>query len=246
MNVQCTVVKCFEPRHPKSSTQRPNPETNIARKSKALSRERIVHAAIKLADARGIEAVSMRQLANKLGFGVMSLYNHIKDKDDLLDGMVDAVATEIELPAGGDEWQAALRGCAISAYKTMLKHRWLAGQWGRQPGAAKNRYHESILRVMREANFPEELACQGFHALTMHVVGFALQVLEMPFTNKREFTAMGKKSLEALPEQDFPYLREHIHFHLDGRDQRNDFKYMLDLILDGLNRDYTHHETSAA
>jgi len=90
---------------------------------------------------------------------------------------------------------------------------------------------------MRTADFPEELACRGFHALTMHVVGFALQALEMPFSNKREFIAFGKRHLKELDEQEFPYLREHVRFHLDGKDQRSDFKYMLDLILDGLERD---------
>lgn len=210
------------------------PATN---KKKPLNRARIVRAAIQLADRQGLEALSMRTLAGKLGFGVMSLYNHVKDKEDLIDGMVNAVAAEIELPKGSGDWQGDLRACAISAYRMMLNHRWLAGQWSRWPGEAKNHYHEAILRIMRQADFPEPLACQGFHALTMHVVGFALQVLDMPFSNKKELVALGRKAMTELPAEEFPYLTEHIQYHLQGKDQRNDFKYMLDLILDGLQRD---------
>ena len=119
----------------------------------------------------------------------------------------------------------------------MLRHRWVAGVWGRRAGPMKNRYHEALLRVMRQADFPEVLACQGSHALTMHVVGFALQALEMPLTTREEFHAAGRQALEELDAEQFPYLREHVQFHLDGRDQRSDFKFMLDLILDGLERD---------
>ena len=179
----------------------------------------------------------MRNLAKELGFGVMSLYNHVADKDDLLDAIVESVASEIEIPKEGTEWKEGLRRCVISAYRMMLNHPWVPGLWGRSLGYAKNRYHDALLRLMRKAEFPEELACRGFHALTMHVVGFALQVLEMPFTGKKEFQAFGKRHLKELEEQDLPYLHEHVRFHLAGKDVRSDFKYMLDLILDGLERD---------
>ena len=179
----------------------------------------------------------MRSLANELGFGVMSLYNHVKDKDDLLDAMVASVASEIEIPESPIAWKAGLRACIVSAYRMMLNHHWLPSLWSRSLGFAKNRYHDTVLRLMREADFPEELACRGFHALTMHVVGFALQVLEMPFATKQEFVAFGKQHLADLEEQDLPYLRDHVRFHLEGKDKRSDFKYMLDLILDGLERD---------
>lgn len=199
-------------------------------------------AAIQVADKSGLDALSMRSLAKELGFGVMTLYNHVQDKDDLLDAMVESVASEIEIPKRKTEWKADLRRCIVSAYRMMLNHPWLPGQWGRSLGYAKNRYHDAILGVMREADFPEELACRGFHALTMHVVGFASQVIEMPFTNKQEFVAFGKQHLKDLDEQDLPYLRDHVQFHLDGKDQRSDFKYMLDLILSGLDKDLSRAE----
>jgi len=204
-----------------------------------LNRARIVNAAIAFADEHGLQALSMRSLARNLGFGVMSLYNHVADKDDLIDAMVDAATGEIDIDTTCESWRETLRTCLISAYKVMLRHRWLPKEWSRFPGPAKNHYHEAILRTMRQADFPEPLACQGFHALTMHVVGFALQVLEMPFSNQEELAALGRQALDDLDEQAYPYLREHVHFHLSGQDERNDFKYMLDLILDGLERELT-------
>ena len=226
---------------PKSSKEK-------ARKRLGLTKTQIINSAITYADTHGIETLSMRILAAQLGCGVMSLYNHVADKDDLLDGMIDAVACEIDLPTtAGDRstWSGDLRNCAISAYKVMLNHAWAAKTWGRMPGPAKNRYHEAILRTMREAGLPEELSCRGFHALTMHVVGFALQVLELPFSSKEEVHELGHRALDDLNQEAFPYLREHVHFHLSGKDQRNDFKYMLDLILDGLERDFaaSQHKT---
>ena len=214
-------------------------EAKIAKRAtKAkLTRDRIVDAAVRFADEKGLDALSMRSLAKELNFGVMSLYNHVNDKDDLLDAMVEKVASEIELPTEVRVWKEDLRHCIVSAYRVMLNHPWLPAVWGRPPGYAKNRYHDTVLRLMRDADFPEELACRGFHALTMHVVGFALQVLEMPFKTKREFRAFGKQHLKDLDEQGLPYLSEHVRFHLEGKDVRNDFKYMLDLILDGLERD---------
>lgn len=222
-------------------------KTDITSSTKAkvskerLSRARIVQAAIDFADTQGLDALSMRSLGKELGFGVMSLYNHVDGKDDLLDAMVDVVSFEIELPQNektSATWKADLRACMISAYGMMRLHRWVSRVWNRPPGVGKNRYHEGVLRIMRQADIPEELSCRGFHALTMHVVGFALQVLDMPYSNQQELRALAHKSFDELDEQTYPHLREHIRFHLDGRDKRSDFKYMLDLILDGLERDF--------
>lgn len=181
----------------------------------------------------------MRTLAKELGYGVMSLYNHVADKDDLLDGMLELVAAEIELPPTGGAWSTNLRNCAISAYKALLNHPWAGRYWSRSPGPNKNAYHEAVLRVMREAGFPEELACQGYHALTMHVVGFAVQVTELPYNNNAQLVAMTKQAQQQMPVEEFPYLNEHIQFHLAGKDKTNNFKYMLDLILSGLDREAT-------
>lgn len=208
-------------------------------KKAKLGRDLVIQGAIAFADKKGLDALSMRSLARELGYGVMSLYNHVQDKDDLLNSMVEMLAAEIELPDDAMGWKKGLRRCTVSAYLIMRAHPWLPSLWGRCLGYAKNRYHDHLLRLMRCADFPEELACRGFHALTMHVIGFALQAAEMPFSTKKEFAAFGKQHLNDLAEQDLPHLREHVLFHLAGKDTRSDFKFMLDMILDGLERDLT-------
>ncbi len=205
-----------------------------------LTRQQIIAAAIDYADKNGTDALSMRHLASELSCGVMSLYNHVSDKGDLLQGMADSVALEFELPvrkATAKNWSTDIRACVISAYRVMLSHSWVVPIWGRSDGPGKRHYHETILRILRQAGFKEELACRGYHALTMHVVGFALQVSDLPFNNNKDLRSIATQVLDELPADEFPYLIEHIHFHLDGRDKRSDFKYMLDLIIEGLARD---------
>ncbi len=175
----------------------------------------------------------------------MSLYNHVSDKDDLLDAMVEAATAKIESQNAQitrQFWKDELRSKMISAYGVMSNHRWLPGIWNRFPGPSKHQFHESLLRTMREANFSEELACRGFHALTMHLGGFALQATELPFSTRQEFVALCNRFLEELDPNEFHYVREHIQFHLEGKDRSSDFAYMLDLILDGLERKLAEEE----
>ena len=150
----------------------------------------------------------------------------------------EQVIGKLELPPPSKNWKKDLRGCAISAYKMMITHHWLAQEWNRgKPGPAKNSYHECILRIMHNAQFSEDLACQGVHAVTMHVLGFALQVIKFPFSDMNALRKLAQEQLDTLSDEEYPNLRAHVQYHLDGRDQRNDFKFMLDLILDGLEAD---------
>ena len=131
-----------------------------------------------------------------------------------------------------------MRACAISAHHVLLSHRWSISLWGtRGPGPGKLRHLDSILRVLRESGFSEEMACRGFHALTMHIVGFTLQVLELPFSNRSELVAVAENFLSEVDHDAYPYFVEHVKHHLDESRDPDDFVYMLDLILDGLERD---------
>jgi len=219
---------------PAPTRKRPSKKTR-----KKLTREQIVQAAIAFADKKGIEELSMRRLAVELNCGAMSLYHHVADKDELIGLMIDAIAEEIELPSPAQDWAADMRAYIISAYKMMLNHRWAPKHWSQGIGPAKHDYHENILRMLRQSGFSEELACRGYHALTMHVVGFSMQVLELQpiIGSKQKMHTMGKQLLGEMSSERYPYMVEHIEFHLSGKDQRNDFKYLLDLILDGLERD---------
>lgn len=202
-----------------------------------LTPERVLAAAIAYADLHGVEALSMRELARDLGFGVMSLYNHVANKDEMLDGMVDLVASEIEAPLPRDgDWKSALRGTAVSAHQTLLRHPWVSTMWStRPPGPAKLRHFDSILRGLREAGFSVATACRGFHAITTHIVGFTLQKLDFPVA-QQDLTDVAKSFLAEMSTADYPYFAEHVQHHIDSPQQGDSFEFVLDLILEGLER----------
>src|ERR1700731_1417540 len=126
-----------------------------AKRRASLTRERILRAAISLADRDGIESLSMRKLGYELGVEAMSLYNHVRNKVDMLDGMVDVVFSEIDLPADGVDWRTAMRKRAISARQALLRHPWAIGLMESRatPGPATLRHHDSVLGSLRMAGF---------------------------------------------------------------------------------------------
>ena len=204
-----------------------------------LSRDRVLRAAITLADAGGIESLSMRKLAQALGVEAMSLYYYVAKKDDILDGIVDLVVSEIELPADGAGWKAAIRQSAISAHDVFLRHRWACSLMMSSPrvSPARVRYMESLLRCLREGGFSAALTCHAYHALDSHIVGFTLWELTFP-ADSEELADIAQTFLRELPVDDYPYLAEHIEQHLtqSGHDGEGEFEFGLDLILDGLER----------
>ena len=203
-----------------------------------LSRERVLRAAIALADARGIEALSMRKLAQELGVEAMSLYHHVAKKDDILNGIVDVVLDEIELPAKGTEWKDAIRRSAISAHNVFVRHPWACSLVLTMSGIspARLRYMDALLASLREAGFPPELTYHGYHALDSHIMGFTLWQGNFPAT--AELAELAANFLRELPAEEYPDLVEHIEQHLtpSGHDGEGDFEFVLDLILDGLER----------
>ncbi|HEY2074417.1 MAG TPA: TetR/AcrR family transcriptional regulator C-terminal domain-containing protein [Gaiellaceae bacterium] len=214
--------------------------SNVQRKPRqALSRERILDAAIRLADEGGIESVSMRKVGQALGVEAMSLYNHVANKDDLLDGMVDLVTGEFELPDGGD-WEDDVRRCAVSAHDALLRHRWAANlivaPRGIQHG--RLRYMNWIMRRLHEAGFSPELTYRGYHALDSHILGFTLWQLghAMPAAADDDLIA---NILREFPYDEYPYVGEHIRQHLADESPDasvSEFEFGLDLVLAGFNR----------
>jgi AcrR family transcriptional regulator len=207
-------------------------------KRKPLSRDRVLQAAIRLADEGGIEALSMRKLAQKLGVEAMSLYNHVANKDDIVDAIVDAVASEVDPPSGGPDWKKALRESAISAHEAFLRHRWAASLWMSRggPSPTRLRYGESILRTLRQAGFSEDVTYHAFHTFESYVLGFTLQELSFPY-EREELTQLAARFLRTFPADDYPYFAEHIRQHVEPRqEQGGTFEFGLDLILDGLER----------
>lgn len=205
-----------------------------------LSRERVLEAAIRLADGRGIEALTMRRLAQELGVEAMSVYHHVANKDDILDGIVQRVLEECELPAPGDEWKAAIRRTAISTHEVLVRHPWAANLvlGGAGTGAARLRYMDGILGALRRAGFSAEMTDHAYHAIDSHIMGFTLWQVGMNLGSEEELKTMAAQFLSQLAVEEFPHLAEHIGQHLKPRDADDvgEFEFGLGLILDGLER----------
>lgn len=206
-----------------------------------LTRERVLRAGVEFADEHGVEALSMRELARELGFGVMSLYNHVVNKDELLDGMVDLVAGEIKAPPSSGDWKKDMRETAESAHQALLRHAWASTMWShRGPGPAKLRHMDSILKCLREAGFTVDVACQGFHAITLHIIGSTLGKLDFP-VKAEELPNLASNFLEQMSTEEYPYFAEHVMHHIEATDHPGSFEFVLDLILDGIDRADSGH-----
>jgi AcrR family transcriptional regulator len=203
-----------------------------------LTRERVLGAALRLVDEGGVHALSMRKLSRALGVEAMSLYNHVANKDDILDGIVDLVASKVDPPVPGPDWKAALRDHAISHHAALAHHPWAASRWmaAGDPSPLRLRAADGVLRTLREAGFSKELTYHGYHSLVVHVLGFALQEQTVQYS-KAELEQRAESFLRNFPADDYPDLAEHIAQHMEPTDDhRGAFEFGLDLILDGLER----------
>ncbi len=205
-----------------------------------LSRERVLAEAVVLADENGIGTLTMRRLADRLHVEPMSLYYHVANKDEILDGMVDAVFGEIKLPSASAEWKTAMRDRAGSARDVLRRHPWAVGLMGSRltPGPATLRHHDAVIGCLRNAGFTIELAAHAFSAIDSYLYGFAMQELSLPFTTPEETAAMAATFLDHFPAEEYPHLAELTTQHVlrPGYDYGNEFGFGLDLILDGLER----------
>jgi AcrR family transcriptional regulator len=205
-----------------------------------LSRERVMQAAIQLADRDGIDALSMRKLGQEVGVEAMSLYNHVRNKEDVLNGMVDFVFSEIDLPPSGADWTAAMRQRAISARQALLRHPWAIGLMESrvQPGPATLRHHDSVLRNLRESGFSVELAAHAYSLLDSYIYGFTLNELSLPFDTSGGAAEVAGNIFREFLRGEYPYLAEMATEHAmkPGYDYGDEFAFGLDLILKGLKR----------
>jgi AcrR family transcriptional regulator len=205
-----------------------------------LNRERVFRAAIALADQQGIESLTMRALGGELGVEAMSLYYYVANKDELLDGMVDLVYSEIELPSDEADWKTAMRRVATSAREAFSRHRWAITlmETRTRPGPANLRHHDSVIRTLREAGFSIKHAIHAFSLLDSYISGFALQELTLPFDSSEELAEAAETILAQFPADEYPHLAETITEHVTkpGYDYADEFKVGLDLILDALER----------
>ena len=205
-----------------------------------LSRERVLLAALALADDGGIEALTMRRLGERVQVEAMSLYNHVAGKEDILDGIVDLVFSEIVVPPDTADWKTTMRRRATSTRDVLGRHPWatILMQSRTKPGPATLHHHDSVIGSLRKAGFTIDMAAHAFSAMDGYIYGFALQQLNLPSHTVEESTALAEDILRELPADRFPYLAEMIVEHAlkPDYDYAKEFEFGLDLILDGLER----------
>lgn len=203
----------------------------------ALSRQRILAAAVRVADQAGAEAISMRKVAQELGVEAMSLYHHVPNKDAILDGVVDEVFAAIDLPSTTDDWREAIRARAHSARAVLSRHTWALGLMDsrRDPGLTTLRHHDAVLGVLRRAGFTLPMAAHAISLLDSYIGGYVLQEANLPLQTPADVEDVAGALLAELPDN-LPYLREMIVDHAlqPGYDFTAEFDYGLDLILDAL------------
>jgi AcrR family transcriptional regulator len=196
--------------------------------------------ALALADASGIESLTMRKLGEAVGVEAMSLYNHVPSKGDLLDGLIDLVFSEIELPSGTDGWKTAMRQRAISARAVLSRHRWAIGlmESRTSPGPATLRHHDAVIGCLRQAGFPVALAAHAYSALDSYIYGFALQEASLPFDTSEQTSELAQAIVAQFPADEYPHLAEFTFEHVlrPGYDYGSEYQFGLDLILDGLEK----------
>lgn len=212
-----------------------------------LTREKVLRAAVAFADRSGIGSLSMRKLGEVLGVEAMSLYNHVANKDELLDGMVDLVFSEIDLPSRGTDWKTAMRQRAISARQVLARHRWAIGlmESRSSPGPATLRHHDAVLGSLREAGFSVEMAAHAFSLLDSYTYGFALQEASLPFDTGPSTAELAEMIMAQFAAGEYPHLTELTVTHVlkPGYDYGSEYEFGLGLILDGLDKERAKAQT---
>ncbi len=208
-----------------------------ARRARApLTRERILRAAIELADEAGVEALSMRRLGRRLGVEAMSLYNHVADRDDILGGMVELVATDFEVPTGAPDWRTSIRSSARSAHEVLLRHPWSSSlaESRAEVGPVRLRWLEATVGVLTSVGFPMPIVIRTLMALDAHTYGFTLQEQAWPFPPEASQERATVLADELPPGH--PNVAALMNYVATTDVPIVDFDFGLDLLLDGLER----------
>jgi AcrR family transcriptional regulator len=209
-----------------------------AEKRVPLSRERLLRGAIAIANAAGIGALTMRSLAQELGVKPMTLYHHVANKEEILDGIIDVVFGEIDLPPADADWRSALRHRAISARNVLGRHPWATPLMESRaaPGPATLRQHDAVIGTLRRAGFTIEMTAHAYSLLDSYVYGFVLTEAGLPFDSPETVPDVAEAILAQFPSEEYPHFAELAAEHVlqPGYDYGEEFEFGLDLILDGL------------
>jgi AcrR family transcriptional regulator len=215
-----------------------------------LTRERVLRGAVVVADAGGVGALTIRSLAEELGVKPMSVYHYVANKDAILDGIVDIVFSEIELPVIGGDWRSEMRRRASSAREVLRRHPWAIGllESRTNPGPDTLRHHDTVLGLLRAAGFSVEMTAHAYALIDSYVYGFALQEASLPFEGPDTVADIAEPMMEHFSTGGYPHLvAMSAEFFLQpGYDFGNEFEFGLDLILDGLARFLPPHESAGS
>jgi AcrR family transcriptional regulator len=202
-----------------------------------LTRQRVLRTAVDLADREGLGALTMRRLGAELGVEAMSLYKHVANKEEILDGIVEVVTSEIEVPGEGAHWKEAMRQRAMSARAVLSRHSWAIGllEGRSSKGPTSLRYLDAILGNLRGAGFSIENAAHAFWLLDSYVYGHVIQETSFPVGTTEETTESGGSVPDQITGREYPHLIE-VEEHALTAEYSFDteFEFGLDLILEGL------------
>jgi len=214
-----------------------------------LTRDRVLRAAIQVADEHGIAALTMRRLAEVVGAEAMSLYHHVANKEQVLDGVVEMITTEInelvdaiDLPSAGTAWKAAMRQRILTARRVFLRHPWAPQVFESRSvlNAAVLKYHDGLVRIMRDGGFSNDLCHHALHALGSRALGFTQELFNPGGAAAGADTGADLSSMAAALPNLVGMLAEVVHDDPDSTlgwcDDQTEFEFGLDLLLDGLDR----------
>ncbi|MFG1816850.1 TetR/AcrR family transcriptional regulator [Kribbella sp. NPDC049174] len=203
-----------------------------------LSRDRVLSAAVAVADTGGLGSLTIRSLAQQLGVKPMSVYYHVANKDEILDGIVDFVFSQIELPSATGDWRAEIQRRAVSARQVLRRHSWAIALMESRttPGPATLRHHDAVIATLRAAGFSRAMTAHAYALLDAYVYGFAVQEAALPFEGPETVGSVAEPIMEHFAAGDYPHLVEMAteYYLKPGYDFGDEFEFGLNLILDGL------------
>lgn len=205
-----------------------------------LTSQRVIEAAIELADDVGVESLTIRKLAERLGVGAMTIYHHVPSKEEIIDGMVEFVFSQIEMPQPGQDWKTAMRRRCVSAREVLKRHPWAAPlmESRTSPGPANMSHHDAVIACLRDGGLSIRMTAHAYAILDSFIYGFAFEEAILPSGGGEGFAEIAEQIAAHFPAEEYPHLAELTFEHVlkPGYDFGDSFEFGLDLLIDGLER----------
>lgn len=205
---------------------------------KKLDLGRIIEGAVALADETGVDALTIRKLSTSLDVKPMTIYHYVQNKEAIIDGMVDMVFSEIDLPQMDINWKNAIRQRSASAREVLARHPWaiMLMDSRRTPGMATLRQYDAVIGCLREGGLSVKMTAHAYAVIDAFIYGFVIQEASLPATSGNEMAELAESIMETTAMSEYPYLMEFTNQHVlqPDYDFGNEFEFGLNLILEGL------------